>query len=220
MSVANQSRAPPELYQISEICDGVYLSGIFPLSDNSVSDSLKSRKIGLIVSCLAKNDALLETHRIVTKTHPEIACMMVTYSDNLAENLWRSTDGGGATMTMNNWKRSSYLTELYTMAQSSEGISAIESAYRAIEIAVSHNVGVLVHCAAGVSRSVSVVCYYLMTRYAWDYARAIAYIRENRSIAMPNQEFQRQLMEYHRWLAGSQRQGIHTRSLTNPARSN
>jgi len=55
---------------------------------------------------------------------------------------------------------------------------------------------VLVHCAQGVSRSVSVVAAFLISQYGWSPAEAIQYIQTKRRIAEPNPGFVGQLLEY------------------------
>lgn len=57
---------------------------------------------------------------------------------------------------------------------------------------------VLVHCAEGISRSVSVVAAYLMAEYGWSPNDAVEYIRTKRVVADPNFGFVQQLHEYAR----------------------
>ena len=45
---------------------------------------------------------------------------------------------------------------------------------------------VLVHCMAGVSRSITIVTYYLMKKNNTDYLTTIRYIKRKRKIANPN----------------------------------
>ena len=52
---------------------------------------------------------------------------------------------------------------------------------------------VLVHCASGISRSVSVCCGFLMIKYNYSYQDAITLIRQNRSLSSPNCGFRVQL---------------------------
>ena len=51
----------------------------------------------------------------------------------------------------------------------------------------------LVHCHAGVSRSVSAVIYYLMQWYHFSYDEALEIVRQSRPIANPNPGFEHQL---------------------------
>jgi len=52
---------------------------------------------------------------------------------------------------------------------------------------------VLVHCASGVSRSVTVCAAYLMKYYQWNWLEALQYISNERRYANPNLGFRRQL---------------------------
>ncbi|PPQ71560.1 hypothetical protein CVT26_010417 [Gymnopilus dilepis] len=63
---------------------------------------------------------------------------------------------------------------------------------------------VLVHCAEGISRSVSVVAAYLMAQYNWTPTEALHYIKSKRSLANPNFGFVQQLHEYARDSLGRQ----------------
>jgi hypothetical protein len=69
----------------------------------------------------------------------------------------------------------------------------------------SPNACVLVHCAEGISRSVSVVCAYLMYLKGWNPTRAIQEVQSRRVIAQPNFGFVKQLHEYHDTLHGLRR---------------
>lgn len=51
----------------------------------------------------------------------------------------------------------------------------------------------LVHCHAGVSRSVAVVIAYLMNRNQWTLDQAYGFVKSKRNTAKPNDGFLRQL---------------------------
>lgn len=55
---------------------------------------------------------------------------------------------------------------------------------------------VLVHCFAGVSRSVSIVVAYLIWKYRIPVSEALFYIRKYRPISNPNEGFISQLLEF------------------------
>ncbi|CAD8192376.1 unnamed protein product [Paramecium octaurelia] len=59
---------------------------------------------------------------------------------------------------------------------------------------------VLVHCAAGVSRSASIVIAYLMRNKGWTYSEAISYVKSKRFVICPNSGFQRQLKNFEKQL--------------------
>ena len=67
-----------------------------------------------------------------------------------------------------------------------------------ISAAVRDNKNVIVHCAAGMSRSPSLVIAYLMIENRWCYEEAIDYVKRRRPIAEPNIGFVKQLkaLEY------------------------
>ncbi|CAD8099364.1 unnamed protein product [Paramecium sonneborni] len=58
--------------------------------------------------------------------------------------------------------------------------------------------GVLVHCAAGVSRSASAVIAYIMKTTGLNFQEAFTYVRKRRSVVFPNYGFQRQLRNYEK----------------------
>ena len=61
---------------------------------------------------------------------------------------------------------------------------------------------VLVHCYAGLSRSVTVVAAYLMQTYSMRFDDALKLIRARRTCAEPNAGFMKQLRDFERELAG------------------
>jgi len=70
----------------------------------------------------------------------------------------------------------------------------LEPSYKFIYGALGNGGTVLVHCHAGMSRSVSIVIYFLMKLKKMTYIQALMYIRKHRPIAEPNQGFARQLV--------------------------
>jgi len=50
---------------------------------------------------------------------------------------------------------------------------------------------VLVHCFQGISRSSSIVIAFLMKRHKWSYTKALNFVRNQRSIAEPNEGFEK-----------------------------
>eukprot|EP01117_Protostelium_nocturnum_P018229 TRINITY_DN7590_c0_g1_i1.p1 TRINITY_DN7590_c0_g1~~TRINITY_DN7590_c0_g1_i1.p1 ORF type:complete len:269 (+),score=91.83 TRINITY_DN7590_c0_g1_i1:132-938(+) len=66
----------------------------------------------------------------------------------------------------------------------------------------SMNEIVIVHCAAGVSRSATVVLAYLMKNERMTLKDAYSFLKEKRSVIAPNSGFLAQLMEYEKQLFG------------------
>lgn len=62
---------------------------------------------------------------------------------------------------------------------------------------------VLVNCAAGASRSASIVIAYLMKYYAMNLKDAITHVKKNRPQICPNKGFVLQLLEYEKMLYGN-----------------
>ena len=70
----------------------------------------------------------------------------------------------------------------------------LEIAYRFLTDAIFNGGTVFVHCHAGVSRSASIVIYYMMKTQRWSYIQAFQYVKSKRDIINPNQGFARQLV--------------------------
>ena len=68
--------------------------------------------------------------------------------------------------------------------------------FQFIESALLEDTGVLVHCNAGVSRSVSIVVAYLLKRRKWSLEKAFTAVRKVRPVAKPNEGFMKQLKMY------------------------
>jgi protein-tyrosine phosphatase len=60
----------------------------------------------------------------------------------------------------------------------------------------NNNGRVLVHCGAGVSRSVSIVIAYLIYNYNMPYSESIMYVKGKRNVANPNVGFEKHLRNY------------------------
>ncbi|KAI0294240.1 protein-tyrosine phosphatase-like protein [Multifurca ochricompacta] len=75
--------------------------------------------------------------------------------------------------------------------------------YIARSLRSSPDACVLVHCAMGASRSVAVVCGYLIGAHGLHPSQALEFVRARRAAAAPNRGFVDQLHEYHRSLLSS-----------------
>ena len=74
---------------------------------------------------------------------------------------------------------------------------SVEFAARFIQAAIRDGGVVLVHCAAGVSRSVSTVVYYLMTRHGMTHSQALMHVIDRRPHANPNVGFLAQIRNFY-----------------------
>ena len=72
----------------------------------------------------------------------------------------------------------------------------LQEAFDFIDQAVNNKEYILVHCVAGVSRSASLVIYYLIKEYKLTYQSSFKTIRKVRSIVYPNPNFKRQLLQF------------------------
>lgn len=67
------------------------------------------------------------------------------------------------------------------------------SVHKIISNAITDNKNVIVHCAAGMSRSPTLVIAYLMIENRWSYEEAFNYVKNKRPIVEPNIGFIKQL---------------------------
>ncbi|KAM6151633.1 dual specificity protein phosphatase 9 [Rhynchocyon petersi] len=76
-----------------------------------------------------------------------------------------------------------------------------------IDQALSQNLGVLVHCLAGVSRSVTVIVAYLMQKHHFSLNDAYDLVKRKKASISPNFNFMGQLLDFERSLRGHSREG-------------
>lgn len=74
----------------------------------------------------------------------------------------------------------------------------LRSAANFIQEALSAGLNVLVHCAAGISRSSTVVIAFLMLKRGMTYDSALAFVKSKRKCVDPNPGFRSQLEELNR----------------------
>ena len=72
-----------------------------------------------------------------------------------------------------------------------------ESSYEFIDECVTNNGIILIHCAAGISRSTTITCSYLMKKNNLTFEEAFKIVKTARPIAGPNSGFQKQLQIWY-----------------------
>jgi protein-tyrosine phosphatase len=83
----------------------------------------------------------------------------------------------------------------YPIAQHfEEAIAFIRSALGPAAGSLQSHHRVLVHCASGISRSVTLVCAYLMQTRGWSCREALLHVFQLRRVASPNRGFLRALL--------------------------
>lgn len=181
----------PDLTKISQINDNIFLSGIFPLDENY--EYVKKLNIKYILSCVDRN-YIFEVHDKIMIDNPDLTILYLPYNDDIDQNLWKKNKNQinivKYTGSINDYNKVAQLLKFYNNKP------MIEIAYNFINNAVSKNKNILVHCMAGISRSVSMVAYYLMKKYHINYDQAMTVIRYKRIIANPNESFKYQLQKY------------------------
>ena len=80
-------------------------------------------------------------------------------------------------------------------------LSRFEEAHQFIDEARGAGGAILVHCAAGVSRSATIVISYVMREDGKTYEEAFDFVKEKRSVVCPNRGFVEQLQKWEQTLA-------------------
>ena len=180
-----------DILKISEITKNIYLSGVFSL-DNDPS-LIRKNNIKYILSCVNKQ-YVSDIHNKIMAQNPNVMILYLPYDDDIEQNLWAPNKDMieivAYTNTNNNYDRISSMMNLY------KNKPLIEIGYHFMNIVISNNEKVLVHCMAGVSRSVSLVIYYLMKKHRMTFNQSFSYVKNIRSIANPNDSFKAQLLGY------------------------
>lgn len=94
------------------------------------------------------------------------------------------------------------------------GVTWLDSVVTAVLALRAMGCDVLVHCAAGVSRSSLVTCAVLMDRHKIGCEEALAIVRKGRPVASPNSSFMEGLKKYEEYLAIQHQRAVE--ALTSP----
>lgn len=180
-----------DLSKITQITDYIFLSGIYPMDENT--DNIKKLNIKYILSCVDRNH-ISEIHDKLMIDNPDVTILYIPYNDEINQNLWKKNIG-----QINIVKYSSCIEDYEMLRKQLEiyyNKPMIEIAYHFMNIAIEQNKNILVHCMAGISRSVSSIIYYFMKKYNMPFYHAFNFIKIKRIIANPNNSFKRQLEIY------------------------
>lgn len=178
---------------VSKITDNIYLSGIYPLDrDPSILSKLD---IKYVLCCVSK-DYVMDIHTKVTLNNPDIVILYLPYDDDLNQNLWKKNE---KLISIHSFiKDGANYDQLNETIGLYENKPLIEIGYHFMNEAIIQNKKILVHCMAGISRSVSLVVYYMMKHNTTTYNIAYTHVKKHRIIASPNNSFKKQLKTYEK----------------------
>ena len=180
-----------KLVEISKIMDHIFLSGVYPLDDNY--RIIKDLNIKYILCCVDKK-YVADIHNKIMLDNPDMTILYLPYNDDIYQNLWMpNKDSIQITSYMTNNTDHNKLSQQMKLYQNKP---MIEIGYHFIDLVVSDKQNILIHCMAGVSRSVSLVIYYLMKKYHMTFDKAFETVRNVRNISNPNESFKSQLINY------------------------
>ncbi|AVL95041.1 specificity S/Y phosphatase [Moumouvirus australiensis] len=183
----------PDLSKISKISKNIYLSGIFPMEEDH--SQIKKLNIKYILSCVDRK-YVSDVHDKIMFDNPNLTILYIPYNDDISQNLWEKNNS-----SINIVKYSASVEQFNSLLYQYTNYQhkpMIEIAYHFINKSISEGENILVHCMAGISRSVSMLTYYYMKKYNLTYDCVIQNIRINRSIANPNDSFKTQLKYFYK----------------------
>lgn len=179
------------LTNISQINKHLFLSGVYPLDEKP--EIIKELNINYILSCVDRM-YVAEIHDKIMMNNPDMIILYLPYNDDNQQNLWSANK-----KKINVMKYTRSVEEYENLMQYLrfyDNKPMIEIGYHFINSAIEGGKNVLVHCQAGVSRSASLVIYYIMKKYFVGYEEANQTVKSKRSIINPNESFKSQLLEY------------------------
>lgn len=182
-----------EIRKITPITRNIFISGILPLRESA--ELLSKYKIKYILCCVDPKN-IIQVYEKLFETNPDLMVLYLPYNDDLNQNLWMPNN-----QKIKLARRAKTRDEYQNMRQQLEiyqNRPLIEIAYNFINQVVSNDQRVLVHCMAGMSRSVSMVTYFLMKKHHLSFDSSFNYIKKQRAIANPNDSFQLQLRNYQK----------------------
>ena len=131
-------------------------------------DLIKRLNIKYILSCVDYIDVRI-LHQEIISNNPEIIILNLPLKDNLLQNLWiKNKDNIYLSKNSNYFNDHDAQDDIVPYKNK----SMIEIGFHFINNAICQNSNILVHCMAGVSRSSSIIIYYLMKKYNFTYQYA------------------------------------------------
>lgn len=185
-----------DLFSISQITDNIFLSGISPLATLSKNMDNISSQLGIkyIISCVKRNN-IQSIHDNILAEAPDVTILYLPYEDSTDQNLWMTNHNDITILKYQNSKND--YNELLGSYNLYNNKPMIEIGYHFINTAIKSKQNVLIHCMAGISRSVSLTTYFIMKKYCLNFDDAYQFIKNKRQIANPNHSFKLQLKVYH-----------------------
>lgn len=164
---------------MSKITPYVYISGVEELVE--YCPGFEKMNVRYVICCVDPRYIIAEYRYVVAK-NPNLVVLFLPMNDDYQQNLFSTED----TIQMRN-------SHTYQFEKLYRGKPFLDVANHFINYAISQGSAVWVHCMAGISRSVSVVAYYLMRKTGKSYEEVLQFIQSRRSIAGPNRSFAAQL---------------------------
>jgi len=180
-----------DIISISKITDNIFISGIIPMEMNP--ELIRKNNIKYILCCVKKNN-VQKIHEKIMMENPNIIVLYLPYDDMLYQNLWHTNNN---IIDILKYTGSIYdNSEINKIMNLYNNRPLIEIGYHFIDKALTSKQNILIHCMAGISRSVSLATYYFMKKINVNFEQAYKFIRSKRKIADPNISFQKQLETY------------------------
>lgn len=195
------------IMSISKITNQIFLSGTIPLAHNP--NYISQLNIKYILSCV-DNQYVRHVHEKIMMSNPDVTILYLPYNDNVNQNLWKTNKNNiSVSKYTNNFNEPKTVVDpcksilstfnsnnVSSYLQSYHERPMIEIGYHFMDTAISSGNNILIHCMAGISRSVSIVIYYFMKKFGTHFNETLNAIKKIRSIANPNSSFQSQLKLY------------------------
>jgi len=189
--ILSPNKTQTDLSSISKITNNIYLSGVAPMELNP--GIIREYDIKYILCCVKKKN-VSSIHNKIILENPNIVILYLPYDDMLYQNLWQRNNN---MIDIYKYAGSAYdNVEIESRIKLYTNRPLIEIGYRFIDDAVSSHKNILIHCMAGISRSVSLVTYYFMKKFNVSFDQTFNFIKSKRNIADPNSSFKRQLKTY------------------------